>query len=441
MDPKVSELPRAASNDAMLSELTPRPATDKPPNKPRQKTANSRRQKTFTGCWTCRERHVRCDEQRPACRRCVAGKFACQGYGTRLTWLSSTGQGTPKSSGRRRSRTKASPSSQNLTQFPSQEMSPAIDVQQIGSFPASRSCEWRHGVEYLGQADGSTAAMNQLSRDVRSSGLVTGTPQERYATQCDSFGASNQWDTMLMGSPTRPVEALSNPARERELISHWATNLAHKLIPIRSPANPFLTVVSPIALEGSRLANTRSTSTVALFHAVCAISAAHQANLRGTHSHSSYTDLMLRHKQLSFHHLMQNMSRRDHDERMASLATLCLWILTHFITGTAGAWREVIKVTRNLLDDTSMQTWRQSNTAALTYESFSSAFATVLAQYLGRLDAPVPLKTGGPRPTGTRIRLVYARAVRGLRHRQCGLGYGTPSPVIILLCVPALFQG
>ncbi|KXH48000.1 hypothetical protein CNYM01_02588 [Colletotrichum nymphaeae SA-01] len=165
------------------------------------------------------------------------------------------------------------------------------------------------------------------------------------------------------------------------------------MIPIRSPANPFLTTVSPMALEGSRLAKTRSTSTVALFHAVCAISAAHQANLRSTDAHAGYADLMLRHKQLSFHHLMQNMNCRDHDERMASLATLCLWILTHFITGTAGAWREVIKVTRDLLDDTSMETWRQSTTAALTYESCSSTFATVLAQYLGRLDAPVPMKT------------------------------------------------
>lgn len=209
----------------------------------------------------------------------------------------------------------------------------------------------------------------------------------------NSCDASSHWDVPSIGSPAWPLEAPLAPARERELINHWATNLAHKLIPIRSPVNPFLTTVSPMALEGSRLAKTRSTSAVALFHAVCAISAAHQANLRGIDAPAGYADLMLRHKKLSFHHLMQNMNCRDHDERMASLATLCLWILTHFITGTAGAWREVIKVTRDLLDDTSMETWRQSTTAALTYESCSSTFATVLAQYLGRLDAPVPMKT------------------------------------------------
>ncbi|EXF78815.1 hypothetical protein CFIO01_01654 [Colletotrichum fioriniae PJ7] len=374
--------------------LNPRPATDKTPEELRQKTVSSRRQKTSTGCWTCRERHVKCDEQRPACRRCVAGKFACQGYGTRLTWLSPTETGTSKSGGRRRPRTKVSSLSQNPSQSPNQETSTAVETQRTGPLLGFRTCEPRLRVEDAWQAGRSTARREPPSPNVQSrdQGLEI-LRNRRLDAGWNSFDASSHWDIPPIGSPAVPLDAALAPARERELINHWATNLAHKLIPIRSPVNPFLTTVSPMALEGSRLAKTRSTSTVALFHAVCAISAAHQANLRGTDAHAGYADLMLRHKKLSFHHLMQNMKCRDHDERMASLATLCLWILTHFITGTAGAWREVIKVTRDLLDDTSMETWRQSTTAALTYESCSSTFATVLAQYLGRLDAPAPMKT------------------------------------------------
>ncbi|UQC88344.1 uncharacterized protein CLUP02_13867 [Colletotrichum lupini] len=389
------EMLRPAINGEMLLELTPRPAIDESPNRPLQKIARSKRQKSFTGCWTCRERHVKCDEQRPACRRCVAGKFTCQGYGTRLTWLSPTGTGTSSSGGRRRPRTKASTSSKNPSQSPNQGTSTAVDNQRTGPFLRFRACEPRARVEDAWQAVRSTARREPPSLNVQShdQGLEM-LQNSRLGVEWNSFDVSSHWDLSPMGNPAWPLEAPSAPARERELINHWATNLAHKMIPIRSPANPFLTTVSPMALKGSRLAKTRSTSTVALFHAVCAISAAHQANLRGTDdAHTGYADLMLRHKQLSFRHLMQNMSCRDHDERMASLATLCLWILTHFITGTAGAWREVIKVTRDLLDDTSMETWRQSTTAALTYESCSSTFATVLAQYLGRLDAPVPMKT------------------------------------------------
>lgn len=93
---------------------------------------------------------------------------------------------------------------------------------------------------------------------------------------------------------------------------------------------------------------------------------------------------------------MQNIDRRDHNERMACLATLCLWILIHFVTGTPGAWREVTKVTRDLLEGISAETWGQSTTAALTYQSFSSSFALIQAQYLGRQESLAPLKTSLP---------------------------------------------
>ncbi|KAI1844464.1 hypothetical protein JX266_009351 [Neoarthrinium moseri] len=45
------------------------------------------RKKTFTGCWTCRSRRVKCDEQTPCCQRCRLFGVDCEGYGIRLTWL------------------------------------------------------------------------------------------------------------------------------------------------------------------------------------------------------------------------------------------------------------------------------------------------------------------------------------------------------------------
>ncbi|KAM3522953.1 hypothetical protein MY4038_008397 [Beauveria bassiana] len=33
-----------------------------------------------TGCWTCRSRHVKCDEVRPFCIRCRKGNRTCSGY-------------------------------------------------------------------------------------------------------------------------------------------------------------------------------------------------------------------------------------------------------------------------------------------------------------------------------------------------------------------------
>lgn len=44
------------------------------------------RNKTFTGCWTCRFRGIKCDDTRPTCTRCRKRRVVCEGYGIRLVW-------------------------------------------------------------------------------------------------------------------------------------------------------------------------------------------------------------------------------------------------------------------------------------------------------------------------------------------------------------------
>ena len=46
-----------------------------------------KRSKTFTGCWTCRARKVKCDEVRPCCRQCGQKGLECEGYDVRLQWV------------------------------------------------------------------------------------------------------------------------------------------------------------------------------------------------------------------------------------------------------------------------------------------------------------------------------------------------------------------
>lgn len=45
------------------------------------------RTKTFTGCWTCRSRRLKCDEKKPSCRQCTRRGLNCGGYSARLQWL------------------------------------------------------------------------------------------------------------------------------------------------------------------------------------------------------------------------------------------------------------------------------------------------------------------------------------------------------------------
>lgn len=47
---------------------------------------SKQRTKTFTGCWTCRARHVKCDEEKPHCQRCLRNGWQCEGYNIRLEW-------------------------------------------------------------------------------------------------------------------------------------------------------------------------------------------------------------------------------------------------------------------------------------------------------------------------------------------------------------------
>ena len=44
------------------------------------------RAKTFTGCWTCRRRKVKCDLRHPHCQRCEKSNLPCGGYDIKLRW-------------------------------------------------------------------------------------------------------------------------------------------------------------------------------------------------------------------------------------------------------------------------------------------------------------------------------------------------------------------
>lgn len=60
----------------------------------RPKSAETTRQeprRTFTGCGTCRSRHLKCDEKKPSCSTCIRLNLPCQGYTPRLLWLPASG--------------------------------------------------------------------------------------------------------------------------------------------------------------------------------------------------------------------------------------------------------------------------------------------------------------------------------------------------------------
>ncbi|KAK2003319.1 hypothetical protein LX36DRAFT_146589 [Colletotrichum falcatum] len=71
---------------------SPKPGRDpapkgKPTAKPGVGAKKVPRSRTFTGCRTCRSRHLKCDEARPVCFSCRRLDLVCEGYGGQLLWV------------------------------------------------------------------------------------------------------------------------------------------------------------------------------------------------------------------------------------------------------------------------------------------------------------------------------------------------------------------
>ncbi|KAK4191915.1 adhesion and hyphal regulator 1, partial [Podospora australis] len=53
-----------------------------------QSLTASKARRVRTGCFTCRDRHLKCDETTPRCIKCIKGDRECK-YGVRLSWMDS----------------------------------------------------------------------------------------------------------------------------------------------------------------------------------------------------------------------------------------------------------------------------------------------------------------------------------------------------------------
>lgn len=80
----------------MANTVTPPPSNDSPgsrpvPSKKRDSdaTPDGKPKRTRTGCLTCRERHLKCDETKPTCNNCSKSQRDCN-WGKKLNFLDTT---------------------------------------------------------------------------------------------------------------------------------------------------------------------------------------------------------------------------------------------------------------------------------------------------------------------------------------------------------------
>lgn len=80
----------------MANTVTPPPGNDSPGSRPLPSkkrdgdaTPDGKPKRTRTGCLTCRERHLKCDETKPTCNNCAKSQRDCN-WGKKLNFLDTT---------------------------------------------------------------------------------------------------------------------------------------------------------------------------------------------------------------------------------------------------------------------------------------------------------------------------------------------------------------
>lgn len=342
-----------------------------------------KRSKTFTGCWTCRRRCLKCDEKRPACERCLRAKISCEGYDVKLVWDAE--HETDGSNVQRRAFiTNQHASHPVLT---SDEVSSALEQLEVSgtteSFQAgpftvfSTRQSPEHSYNVPEQLENASLCPAFEESDLDS---VSYFPEEHYETFFPD-AASTELDLLghdegrlptpqLMDSgdetftvSTDETAGLDNESiqaaitmtsirekvlpqmtsyltfatlQERALFHYWVTVLSGRMLPAQRQDNPFRTIFIPLALTrpDSRPA---SSGNAALLHAIYAVSAFNQAQL------SSEGDRLValgtKHHKLALGHLRRNLMNEDETQREAILATIITISTIHVINGDSSSWR------------------------------------------------------------------------------------------------------
>lgn len=375
-----------------------------------------KRTKTFTGCWTCRSRGVKCDEGKPVCSRCTRAKLECQGYGLRLIWEWNKGK-EPEKEIRRR-----------IFLGPGQNIKPTLskkevnlNLQKVDLVTETDSETLVFGPFSVFQSSVEVSAAHVLrpqdlgagSGDV---GLARHGSLASSSVDLESEGCEMNVENIDVGdidadeieveeinvdeeveNPVRELVAIPDPnlivvrrraitpprspelhsfsnpfscwgsKEERQLMDYWLKSTSSKLVVNRSSNNPFRTVYLPLALASSQQYG-NSSGHSSLYHAICAAAAFHRAHVSNFRDAEIATGI--KHHQRSIRHLRHGLLATDEAEREATLAAIITMSSIDVIRGQTSNWKVHIRGGRDWLDSHRLSTWNQSRSASILYQIF-----------------------------------------------------------------------
>ncbi|KAE8388676.1 fungal-specific transcription factor domain-containing protein [Aspergillus alliaceus] len=365
------------------------------------------RSKTFTGCWTCRSRSVKCDEQRPYCLRCCRSGRSCQGYGVRLGWTNSTGSVSQRRLLRSSTRTASELSPSAVTALLSDlDNSSGAAIAQRGPFSvfsvsvsedssrngrAQSPREWSmesnesslpnpYAVSVPASLGVSSTAQQSPIPEPPECVLGEGSPSETDETtpHMARRHSVDGWIVATNSTSRKRLPAIMHPSLpsnttnmttpEIELIHHWVVFLSGNLLLIDLADNPCRTVFMPMALKGLNTPPSESNMHRAVFHALCAASAFSLYHLR---NESKYQSLAFQHDQNALQHLRQNLHLGNRVDETTLVAILTC-IAAEAMSGRRSRWRAHVVGGLGMLENGIDGEWIRSPTAARLLHSYLS---------------------------------------------------------------------
>ena len=289
-----------------------------------------RRVKTFTGCWGCRSRKIKCDEATPQCVQCQKSGMKCAGYDSTLVWILPGQKSYP--AGRRRA----------LRYDLTWSLSPSYGSEDIDALIVQ--CDIPESEQ--------PAQLSSMSK--------TAGPFTVFPIMAKSEQLHPDIDRAMRLTPTPRLLAEPHDSAWY-LLHHYTTHVAPSMMPFRDTRNPWQSSYPLLARCGD------SAGHKSLYHAILAQAAGNLAHL-GVDIETNKASNM-EHYAKSIEELRASLSSEDKDFSIA-LASMLTLIMSENYHGECTAWRLHLNGAWDLLKSSQSQTpWLENDFAWVTTQS------------------------------------------------------------------------
>lgn len=333
---------------------------------PKPSRAPKKRTKTYTGCWTCRSRGLKCDGAKPDCDRCYRSKRECGGYGIRLYWMDQDEFGPPQGMQMRRMFDDAS---RKLPVYSDAFLNRTLEDLDALQGPCEIYVE-PFGVFSVRDSQSLPVFDDDVCTEISSPSSTYDSSMVLYSRDISPADIA-----LPFTFPPQPLEVRLPPAlqpylvsatlEERRLFDHWSSTLSGIFLPTPHPDNPFRNVFIPLALGSSNLAISHP-GQAALLHSIYALAAFHIAE--SDDAKNDHSLIGVKHYKASLTHLRQCVAETG-EQPESVFATITLMVSIYLVVGSSSNWRIHIQGGRDWLRS-QMSSLQKGYFAPILYQLF-----------------------------------------------------------------------